>query len=77
MTRNEARMIAEELYAIMEKNGNTQDEMMDVGSAASMMGCSTSFIYHNKETIPHFKVGKSLRFRRSDMLKYIREKARV
>lgn len=71
MTRNDARMIAEELFAIIKREGLIKDELMGVSETAQIMGCSKSAIYHKIDEIPHAKVGKALRFKRSEIIKYI------
>ncbi len=74
MTMSDARMIAEELYRLLERDGQIHNESVGVEDAAEIMGCSASFVYHNISEIPHTKIGRSLRFRTSDIHRYMRER---
>lgn len=76
MTRNECRLIAEELYKLMRKDvkqlvqqsvSEETDEWLTTEQAARMMGVSISYIKQND--IPHSKVGRLNRYRKSDIQK--------
>lgn len=76
MTRSEARMLAEELYKLMRKDvkqlvqqsvSEETDEWLTTEQAARMMGVSISYIKQND--IPHSKVGRLNRYRKSDIQK--------
>lgn len=76
MTRSEARLVAEELYKLMRKDvnvlvsqmvANETDEWLSTEQAASMMGVSVSYIKQNG--IPHSKVGRLNKYRKSDIQK--------
>lgn len=83
MTRTDARMIAEELFKmikplVVEQLANITseviDETFDVSQAAKYLGCKQKTIYNKIKEIPHFKVGRALRFSRLALDEYIRRR---
>lgn len=81
--RNEAKMIAEELYALIrtdcmrftkEYMDTTHEEYLNIKEAAKILGWSVFTLYRNKKLIGSYtKVGKELRFPKSHLLKMISE----
>lgn len=76
MTRNDAKMIAEELYKLMKKDikqlvsqavTDETEEWLNSRQVAEMMGVSLSYVRQNE--IPHSKVGRLNRYRKSDIVK--------
>ena len=76
MTRNDAKMIAEELYKLMKKDikqlvrqsvSEGTEEWLTTEQTARMMGVSTSYI--KQHDIPHSKVGRMNRYKKSDIQK--------
>lgn len=76
MTRNEAKILAEELYKLMKKDvkqlvqqsvRDENDEWLTTKQTAELMGMSVSHVLHND--IPHSKVGNRNRYRKSDIQK--------
>lgn len=53
-------------------------DVITINEAAQLLGCSQSFIYRRLDKgiapLPHFYVGRSLRFRRSDLERWIVER---
>ena len=72
MNRADARLVAEELYKIMRKEGLVDDKVIGAEEVAEILGCSTETIYRKSTDIPHTKVGKTLRFFKSDIIKMLR-----
>lgn len=81
MTRSEARMVAEELYKLLRKdliervaeiNAEANDRQLSTSEAAQFLGCSTKTIYNKIKSIPHYKVGKHLRFSEMALAEFIR-----
>lgn len=85
MTRNEARMIAEELHKLIQKDiieridritSEALDKTLSVSQAAEYLGCKPQTIYNNISDIPHFKVGRFLRFSERSLAEYLRAQGR-
>ena len=77
---NPFEVILEKLNAIesaIEKlnatSNNSDDNFMDIKQVASFIGVSKVTVYGmtHKQTIPHFKVGKRLYFKKSDIINWI------
>lgn len=75
MTRNEARLIATELYRLMKDDvkkhvrelvKEEQDDWLSPKQAADILGVSVSFVMHS--SLPKTKVGKLNRYRKSDIV---------
>lgn len=73
MTRNEARMIAEEFFKLCKKNDllPQSDRYLNVREAAQMLGLSAKTVYNKLAEIPHTKVGGTLRFSERSLRQYI------
>ena len=80
MTRTEARILAEELYKLMRKDVKRiveetviecSDEWVGVGEAANILGCSVGTLYNNISNIPPTNNGRLLRFKKSELIKYL------
>lgn len=81
MTRNDARMIAEELAFILRNQlqetvrqvaKDNAEEYITADEVASIMNISKSCLYHtHKDRIPCRKVGKRLMFKKSSVIDYI------
>jgi len=78
MTRNEARLIAIELYKLMKDDVKKYvheivmeetDEWLNIQQVAEYMGMSVGYIKDHIKDIPHTKVGRINRFRKSDIQK--------
>jgi predicted DNA-binding transcriptional regulator AlpA len=72
MTRNDARLIAEELYKIQKREGLVETEVIGIDDVAQILGMSKQSVYNRIEEIPHSKFGKALRFFKSDIIKLLR-----
>ncbi len=71
MTRNDARMIAEELFKLMQSNKVLNERYMSAPEAAELLGLPLQTLYNKINEIPHTKVGRRLRFAESALKKYI------
>ena len=78
MTRSEAKILAEELYKLMKKDiknlvsqavEKETDEWLTAEQVADMIGVSISYVMHSD--IPHSKIGRLNRYRKSDIVKLI------
>lgn len=74
-------MIAEELAKLLRRNIEEQvreitakvnDRQMSAGEAAEFLGITVKTIYNKLSVIPHYKVGKKLRFSQLALEDYIR-----
>ena len=72
MTRNDARLIAEELFKIQKREGLVETEVIGIEEVAEILGMSKQSVYNRIEDIPHTKFGKKLRFFKSDIVKMLR-----
>lgn len=75
MTRNEARLIAEELYKLMKDDvkkhvrelvKEEQEDWLSPKQAADILGVSVSFVMHSD--LPKTKIGRMNRYRKSDIV---------
>lgn len=81
MTRNEARMIAEELAYILKKQiaeaiktaaSEQTEEYINSDEAAALLGVKKSALYHTyRHDIPCRKIGRNLVFKKSAIINYI------
>ena len=71
LTRKDARMIAEELFALMQKEKAVPERYLNAKEAAELLGMPLGTLYHKVGGIPHTKVGKRLRFTESSLRKYM------
>lgn len=78
MTRNEVKILAEELYRLMKKDIKTivsqvvteeADEWLTPEQVARMLSMSISYVMHSD--IPYTKVGYRRRYRKSDIVKML------
>lgn len=67
ITKAEARMIARELYSLWKED---HEELVGVDKASSILGLSSSYIYHNLDKIPHTRVGRAIRFSPSGLKEF-------
>jgi len=76
MTRNEARLIAIELYKLMKDDikrhvheivKEENEEWLNTKQVAELMGMSVSYV--KQSDIPHTKVGRLNRYKKSDIQK--------
>ena len=55
--------------------------LLDVAAAAALLGVPRSWVYARVESVdcnlPHFKIGRYLRFRESELLTYLETNRRV
>jgi hypothetical protein len=65
MTRNDARMIAEELYKLMQKD-NREEQFMTITEASEYIKHSVSYLKQHKE-IPRCKVGGRILFTKKQL----------
>lgn len=72
LTKREIRMIASEICKIMKEENLCEDTFLCVRDAAALLGCSTSYIYHNLTDIPHIRKGTSIRFSKKALIEYIK-----
>ena len=60
---------------IMRSNLTGEDTLFDVAQAAAFLGVPRSWVYSRVESpecdLPHFKIGRYLKFRESELLSYI------
>ena len=76
MTRSEAKMIAEEVYKLLVKEGLNPSMMsperyMGVKEAAEYLCMPVKTLYNKVTEIPHVKKGKRLIFSESSLRAYI------
>lgn len=76
MTRADAKMVAEELYKLFEKNGFKPKQLiteryMGTKEAAEMLGMPLQTLYKKIDQIPHVKNGKRHVFCESSLREYI------
>lgn len=64
-------MIAEELHKLMQQDARPAEEWLTVGEAAAYMKCSRSRIYNNIERVPHAKDGRSLKFPKGELSRWL------
>ena len=69
-------MIREELDRILEHIAHqpvSEDEYIDLSEAARLTGFAETTIYGltSKREIPHYKPGKKLRFKRSELIEWL------
>lgn len=75
MTRREARMIAEELWKLMQRERpQAEEEWLTVKEAAAYMKCSTWTVYHNIEVLPHTKTGGRLMFTKAGLSEWMKRR---
>lgn len=76
MTRTEAKLVAEELYKLMRKDikgvisnavEKETDVWMNAHEVAAYMGVSLGYVM--RSDIPHAKIGRMNRYRKSDIEK--------
>ena len=73
LTRREARMIAEELFKLMEDaRPQAEEEWLDVDEAAEYMRCSKWKIYHDRAVLPHVKNGGKLLFSKAGLSRHLK-----
>lgn len=66
-------MIASEICKILKEENICEDTFLTVRDAAVLLGCSTSYIYHNLTDIPHIRKGSSIRFSKQALIEYIKQ----
>ena len=79
MTRNDARIIAEELYRLIKKGSQllsnivreVNEEYMNSHQATEFLNVSLQFLKKNIKDIPHTKVGRLNRFKKSSLIEYM------
>lgn len=82
--RHEAKMIAEELFSLLRNDCKKAakevveietDEYLDMEEAAALLKCSKWTLYKRKDSAigAYTKIGNKLRFRKSVLLKALRE----
>lgn len=78
MNRSEARIIAEELYKLMKDDikkhvsefvKEEKEEWLNIVQVSEFMGVSVGYIKDHIHEIPHTKVGRLNRFRKSDIVR--------
>ena len=59
---------------------SSEDAILDVAQAAAFLGVPRSWVYARVEgpecDLPHFKIGRYLKFRRSELLTYFEHNRR-
>lgn len=80
ITREEARLIAQELMALIrpdikkvvkEITERDQEEFLTLSQAAQMLGISPGTLYRTKYRIGYTKVGNQLRFPKSSLIRAV------
>lgn len=83
MTRNEARMVAEELIPLMrkeikrivesvlEKESDKDDVFLDYSEASKLTSLSVRYLKEHIDEIPHTVIGKKRIFSKVALLKYL------
>ena len=80
--REDIRAIAKELFEMLKpllgvnKNTTLEDKIYDVKELAEYLRVDTSWVYNqvSLRNIPHFKIGKYPRFKKSEIDKWINKK---
>jgi excisionase family DNA binding protein len=76
LERDDIQAIADEVYNRLrpmlaaQEGGRAEDEVLDVPGLARLLKVEESWVYKKVSTksIPHFKAGKYVRFRRAEIL---------
>lgn len=78
LTRYEARLIAEELHKLMKEDEEhaPMGELLTDVEAAAYLNMSKSFVNHNKERIPHVKIGRSVRYTKAGLSEFAKYNSR-
>ena len=72
-------MVAQELHQLIkgdiarmvrEAMAEVRDRIIDVKEAAALLGIKPKTVYNNIDKIPHFKVGRFLRFNEREIYDY-------
>lgn len=80
MNRADAKAIAEELYKLIHKDvklyistavSKETEEWLNTQQAAEVLGVSVSYIKKNILDIPHTKVGRLNKFKKSTLLQFL------
>lgn len=83
MTRNEARMVAEELIPLMrkeikrivesvlEKESDKDDVFLDYSEASKLTSLSVRYLKEHIDEIPHTVIGKKRIFSKVALIKYL------
>lgn len=80
MNRTDARMIAEELAKVMQKEirkmvvditVGDMENYISASEAADYLGMSKRTLYNRIDEIPHTKFGRVLKFQKSKLKEYI------
>ena len=77
LTEEELESYSQKMYNLCksrEENSNSENDIIDVKSAAEILGLSTATVYgktHRNE-IPFFKRGKHLRFSKSALIEWLK-----
>lgn len=83
MTRSDARMIAEELFKLLEPviirqlsqtTSEALDKVLSTKEAAEYLGVKPKTIYNSISEIPHFKSGGKLKFSQLALDEYLRNR---
>lgn len=78
MTSREAKLIAAELYKLMKYDikkhisefvKEEQEEWLNIVQVSEFMGVSVGYVKDHIHEIPHTKVGRLNRFRKSDIVR--------
>lgn len=77
MTRHECRIVAEELYKLLQKDiksyiseavGKPSDEYLNTEEASTMIGISVKTLRRRKDEFPHVKMGKRIMFSKNGII---------
>lgn len=75
MEKEFKKLIKEALREVLQENRiNQQDIIMTVKQLTEYTGISGSWIYAHQNEIPHIKIKKNIRFRKSEIDEWISEK---
>ena len=71
MTRQDARIIAEELFKLLDREKVLPDRYLSTAEAANYLNMSVGTLYHRLDEVPHTKTGGTLRFSERALRKYV------
>lgn len=71
MTRQEAKLIAEEVAKIMKEQPNMQEQMMSIKELAEFLRVSRRWVEIHMDEFPYVRMGKRVLFPKSKVLETI------
>lgn len=73
MTRYDARLIAEELAKMLPRD-YSNDRILSAERLAERLGVSASWVYHEGESLPRIKVGRTYRYSLNEVVNFLKQR---